>query len=215
MKTQAAILVKTGHSLEIDEIEIPSLKPGQVLVKVAFSGVCQSQLLEVRGKRGEDKFLPHTLGHEGAGVVLEIGQNVKKVKPGDHVVLSWIKGRGIEVASTVYTGHNGKINSGAISTFMETTITCENRVTPIPSSMPLREAALLGCAVPTGAGLVMNTAQLRPGSNIAVFGVGGIGLSAIMTAELMNAATIIAVDIHDHKLEQAKQFGATHTINAK
>lgn len=213
-KTLSAVLEQLNKPLKIRELTIPDLKPGQVLVEVAYSGVCHSQLLEIRGKRGEDKFLPHTLGHEGSGVVLEIGGGVKKVKPGDHVVLSWIKGNGADVPSTIYQSSEGQVNSGAISTFMHHTVTCENRLTPIPDTMPLREAALLGCAIPTGAGIVLNTARVQPGSSIAVFGVGGIGLSAVLAAGLVHATTIIAVDLFDHKLNQARQLGATHLINA-
>jgi len=215
MKTSAAILYEPGMPLRIEELTVPNLKPGQVLVNVAFSGVCQSQLLEVRGKRGPDHYLPHTLGHEGSGTVLKVGKGVTKVKPGDHVVLSWIKGNGADVPSTVYQSASGPINSGAISTFMRCTVTCENRVTPIHDNMPLREAALLGCAIPTGAGIVLNTTRLQPGSSVAVFGIGGIGLSAVLAASMMKAATIIAVDLFEHKLEYAHKVGATHLINAR
>lgn len=215
VQTEAAVLFELSKPLRLIALTIPDLKPGQVLVDIAYSGVCHSQLLEVRGKRGPDRFLPHTLGHEGSGTVLEVGAGVTKVKPGDRVVLSWIKGSGAELRSTVYQSPEGPINSGAISTFMRQTVTCENRLTPIPDTMPLREAALLGCAIPTGAGIVMNAAGVRPGSSVAVFGVGGIGLSAVLAADLVHATTIIAVDVFDHKLEQARQIGATHLINAR
>lgn len=214
LQTEAAVLWELAQPLRLMSLTIPELKPGQVLVDVAYSGVCHSQLLEVRGKRGHDHFLPHTLGHEGSGTVLDVGDGVTKVKPNDHVVLSWMKGSGADVSSTVYQSSEGRVNSGAISTFMRQTITCESRVTPIPNTIPLCGAALLGCAIPTGAGIVLNTAGVRPGSSIAVFGVGGIGLSAVFAASLMNATTIIAVDLFDHKLEQARQIGATHLINA-
>ena len=212
--TEATVLFELAQPLRFMTLSIPDLKPGQVLIDVAYSGVCRSQLLEVRGKRGPDRFLPHTLGHEGSGTVLEVGDDVTKVKPGDRVVLSWLKGSGADVLSTIYQSSEGQVNSGAISTFMRQTVTCENRVTPIPDAMPLREAPLLGCAIPTGAGIILNTAGVRPGSSVAVFGVGGIGLSAILAADLMNATTIIAVDVFNHKLEQARQIGATHVINA-
>lgn len=215
MKTIAAVLEQLNKPLKIRELTIPDLKPGQVLVEVVYSGVCRSQLLEVRGKRGEDKYLPHTLGHEGSGRVLEVGDGIKKVKPGDPVVLSWIKGSGVDVPSTVYQSPEGPINSGAISTFMRQTVTCESRVTPIPNAMPLREAALLGCAIPTGAGIVLNTARVQPGSSVAVFGIGGIGMSAVLAADLVHATIIIAVDVFNRKLEYARQGGATHIINAR
>jgi S-(hydroxymethyl)glutathione dehydrogenase/alcohol dehydrogenase len=214
-QTEAAVLVELAQPLRLTTLDIPDLKPGQVLVRVAYSGVCHSQLLEARGKRGPDRFLPHTLGHEGSGTVLEVGAGVSKVKPGDRVVLSWIKGNGAEVPSTIYLSPSGPINSGAISTFMRTTITCENRVIPVPQDIPLREAALLGCAVPTGAGIVLNTLKVQPGSSVAVFGAGGIGLSALLAAELAQAAVIIAVDVFDHKLEHARRVGATHGVNAR
>jgi len=215
MKTIAAVLEQLDKSIKIRELTIPDLKPGQVLVEVAYSGVCHSQLLEVCGKRGHDRFLPHTLGHEGSGTVLKVGAGVTKIKPDDHVVLSWIKGSGADVPSTVYQSSEGPINSGAISTFMHQTVTCENRVTPISDAMPLREATLLGCVIPTGAGIILNTARVRLGSSVAVFGVGGIGLSAVLAADLVHATTIIAVDVFDYKLEQAQRVGATHLINAR
>jgi S-(hydroxymethyl)glutathione dehydrogenase/alcohol dehydrogenase len=185
-----------------------------VLVDVAYSGVCHSQLLEVRGQRGPDRFLPHTLGHEGSGTVLAVGADVTKVNPRDHVVLTWIKGNGADVPATVYQGADGPVNSGAISTFMRQTVTCENRVVPINRDMPLRQAALLGCAIPTGAGIILNTANVQEGNTVAVFGVGGIGSSAILAAGLRKARAIIAVDVFEHKLELARQLGATHIINA-
>ena len=110
IKTLAAVLEELNKPLKIRELTIPDLRPGQVLVEVAYSGVCHSQLLEVRGKRGPDRFLPHTLGHEGSGTVLEVGAGVSKVKPGDRVVLSWIKGNGADVSSTVYRSSEGSIN---------------------------------------------------------------------------------------------------------
>lgn len=214
-QTEAAVLTEIGHPLHLMTLSMPDLKPGQVLVDIAYSGICRSQLLEVRGERGSDPFLPHTLGHEGSGTVIDVGPGVTKVKPGDHVVLSWIKGSGADVSSTVYQSAEGPINSGAISTFMRLTVTCESRVTPIPDAMPLREAALLGCAVPTGAGVVFNTARLRPDNSLAVFGVGGIGLSVVLAADLVRAKPIIAVDILDYKLQHARRLGATHLINGR
>jgi len=214
VRTLAAVLEQLNQPLALRELTVPDLKPGQVLVEIACSGVCRSQLLEARGARGQDKYLPHTLGHEGAGAVLAVGTGVSKVKPGDRVVLTWIKGAGMDVPGTVYDSEDGPVNSGAISTFMRTAVTCESRVVPIPESMPLREASLLGCALPTGAGMVLNTARLTPGGSIAVFGVGGIGLSAVLAADLANAARIVAVDVNPAKLELARQVGATHLVNA-
>lgn len=215
MKTRAAILSQINQPLQIDELIMPELKKGQVLVKIAYSGVCHSQLNEIRGLKGEDKFLPHTLGHEGSGIVMEVGPEVQKVKAGDYVVLTWIKGKGMDVPATQYHRHDGSVvNSGAISTFMEYAIISENRLVPIPKEMPLKEAALLGCAIPTGAGIILNTLRVQHGNSIVIFGVGGIGLSAVLAASLMNVMPIIAVDVFDYKLDFARDVGATHLINA-
>ena len=189
-----------------------------MLVKVEYSGVCHSQLHEIRGRRGPDRFLPHTLGHEGSGIVIQIGPGVNKVQPGDHVVLSWIKGTGADVPSSSYDSAEGTINSGAISTFMEHAVVSENRLTVISKSMPLREAALLGCAIPTGAGTVLNTAQLRAGQSIAIFGLGGIGLSAVLGARMANADPIIGIDVLDHKLdtrEDTRRYSRRRCLTAR
>jgi len=209
-------LTETNKPLQIEELTLPMLKAGQVLVKIAYSGVCHTQLNEVNGSKGEDKFLPHTLGHEGAGTIEAIGPEVTKVREGDSVVLTWIKGAGLDVPSASYTRDDGStVNSGAISTFMERAVISENRVVPIPNGPSLRESSLLGCAIPTGAGIAINTAQVKQGSIVAIFGVGGIGLSAIIGCKLRQAKTIIAIDIFDHKLELAMKVGATHQINGK
>ena len=217
MQTEAAVLFELNQPLRRVRLDLPELKPGQVLVEVRYSGVCHSQLHELRGRRGPDRYLPHTLGHEGSGVVLEVGAGVKKVRPGDRVVLTWIKGQGAEVPSSGYhaSDSGAAINSGPLSTFMRRTITCENRVVPLPPEMPLREAALLGCAVPTGAGVVFNSAAMPTGASLAVFGVGGIGLSAVLAARLQQASPLIAIDVVETKLSEALRLGATHAIDAR
>ncbi|HEV3021384.1 MAG TPA: zinc-binding dehydrogenase [Pirellulales bacterium] len=215
MQTEAAVLFELNEPLRHVTLEVPELRPGQVLVEVAYSGVCHSQLHEIRGRRGPDRFLPHTLGHEGSGVVRAIGRGVEKVRPGDHVVLTWIKGRGRDVPSTTYRARATTINSGALCTFMRHTVTCENRLVPIARDMPLREAALLGCALPTGAGVVLNTAAVSRGASLAVFGVGGIGLCALLAAKLLESHPLVAVDVVEQKLVEAKRLGATHVVNAR
>ncbi|HXT60671.1 MAG TPA: zinc-binding dehydrogenase [Pirellulales bacterium] len=215
MQTDAAVLVELNQPLRHARLELPELKPGQVLVEVAYSGVCHSQLHEVRGRRGPDRYLPHTLGHEGSGVVRAAGAGVEKVRPGDRVVLSWIKGQGADVPSSGYREAGAKINSGPLSTFMRHTITCENRLVRLPPEMPLREAALLGCALPTGAGIVINMLAIQPGESLTVFGAGGIGLSAVLAARMLGADPLIAVDVVESKLAEALRLGATHAINAR
>lgn len=214
MKTTAAILEKLKAPLVLEELIIPSLKEGQVLVELRYSGICHTQLNEIKGLKGEDPYLPHTLGHEGSGIVLEVGPKVTKVKAGDPVVLSWIKGSGINASGTIYQGKGRSINSGPISTFMQHAVIAENRINKIPEGVSLKEAALLGCAFPTGAGAVFHQMKLQKNQSLAIFGVGGIGLSAVLAAKQRGAGKIIAVDIQSNKLEKAKQLGATHTILA-
>lgn len=213
---RAAVLTKLGNPLEIIEgIEVPELRPGQVLVKVSYAGVCHSQLMEARGKRGDDPFLPHMLGHEGTGVVVEIGEGVTKVKVSDHVVLGWIKGEGADAGGTKYMAPNGQIiNSGGVTTFSDYTVVSENRLVPLPEGTPDDLGVLYGCALPTGMGIVLNEISPERGAKLLVFGLGGIGLSALMAANLNDPSLLIAVDIEDSKLGLARTLGATHTINS-
>ncbi|MDD5687485.1 MAG: zinc-binding dehydrogenase [Elusimicrobia bacterium] len=212
---KAAILYELNKPLKIEKISIPKLNEGQVLVKVIASGICHSQLNEIKGKKGPDKFLPHTLGHEGVGIVREIGSEVKKVKIGDYVVLTWIKGEGLDVPSALYYGSDGtKINSGAISTFMEYAIISENRLVVISEKVPFKAASLLGCAVPTGAGIVKNSVELKKENSIAIFGIGGIGSSSLLYAGAVGCRKIIAIDNNNSKLDFAKKLGATDTIDS-
>ena len=212
---KAAVLTELKAPLVIAELQMPkTLAVGQVLVKIHFSGVCGSQLGEIDGAKGEDGFLPHLLGHEASGTVLGIGPGVKHVKPADKVVLHWRKGLGIESEIPHFTWNDRKVNAGWITTFNEYAIVSENRVTPIPSDSDLEVAALFGCAVTTGFGVIRNNAKLRIGESVVVFGAGGIGLNIVQAASLVSAYPIIAVDLHDNKLELAKQMGATHIINS-
>ncbi len=214
MKTLAAILVEQKKDLVIGELEIPALGEGQVLVKVAYSGICQSQINEIQGHKGPDAYLPHTLGHEGSGFVVDAHPSVGKVKAGDPVVLSWIKGVGKEAPRSIYRWGDKLVNSGAISTFLEYAVIAENRLVPISAEMPLKEAALLGCAVPTGAGVIFNEMRDLKNKSIAIFGFGGIGQSAFLAAKLLGATPIIIVEIYPERMERARQMGADFIIDA-
>jgi len=212
---KAAILTELRMPLVIAEIEIPQeLKIGQVLVKVHFSGICGSQLGEIDGAKGEDKFLPHLLGHEGSGTVVSIGPGVKTVSIGDKVVLHWRKGEGIQSDPPIYNWNGTKVNAGWVTTFNEYAIVSENRITTILDDSELDIAALYGCAVTTGFGVIENNAKLKIGESIVVFGAGGIGLNVVQAASLVSAFPIIAIDIFDNRLALAKEMGATHTINS-
>lgn len=212
---KAAVL----HALNVpllmrNDLELPVLRRGQVLVKLAYSGVCHSQIMEARGRRGEDAYLPHLLGHEGSGVVVEIGPDVAKVQPEDRVVLGWIKGSGIEAGGVQYKCPDGILNAGGVTTFNDYAVVSENRCVRVPDGVPMDIAALFGCAVLTGAGIITNSVCPTKGSSIAIFGLGGIGLSALMGLVLFDCEMVIAVDISDDRLRLAEEFGATHTINA-
>jgi S-(hydroxymethyl)glutathione dehydrogenase/alcohol dehydrogenase len=214
MKTLAAVLVEPGRRLELAELDIPPLKPGQTLIALAYSGVCHTQVLEWRGQRGPDPYLPHCLGHEGSGTVLEVGPGVTKVRPGEAVILSWIKGSGADVPGTVYMWGERRVNAGAITTFARHAVISENRLTPVTAGLDLRDAAFLGCALPTGLGAVLNAARPRPGQSLVVFGCGGVGLCAVQAAALSGCWPILAVDVLHAKLEAARRCGATHVIDA-
>ena len=211
---KAAILERLGDPLTIKSIQIPELLKGQVLIKVYFSGVCRSQLMEINGCRGENKWLPHLLGHEGAGIVLDTGPGVTKVAAGDEVILGWIKGDGIDAPGAKYYDGNKTINSGAVTTFSNYTVASENRLVKKPVGLSMDVATLFGCALPTGAGMVLNEINLLSSSQVVVLGLGGIGLSALMAFKAINIKKIIAIDVSDEKLSLAKQLGATHTINS-
>lgn len=212
---KAAILVEQRKPLVIDEIELPStLDIGQVLVKIHYSGICGSQLGEIDGAKGPDAYLPHLLGHEASGTVIAIGPGVKHVKPDDLVVLHWRKSLGIEGAPPLYRWKGKKLNAGWIATFNEYAIVAENRVTAIPKDSDQQVAALFGCAVTTGFGVVENNAQVRIGESVVVFGAGGVGLNIVQAASLVSAYPIIAVDLYEGRLALAKEMGATHLINA-
>jgi S-(hydroxymethyl)glutathione dehydrogenase/alcohol dehydrogenase len=212
---KAAVLTELRKPLVIAELEMPeTLGVGQVLVKVHFSGICGSQLGEIDGAKGEDKFLPHLLGHEASGTVLATGPGVRHVKAGEKAVLHWRKGLGIEADTPHYTWAGRKVNAGWITTFNDYAIVSENRITAIPADSDLEVAALFGCAVTTGFGVVENNARLRIGESVVVFGAGGIGLNIVQACALVSAYPIVAVDLHDNKLELARQMGATHVINS-
>jgi NDMA-dependent alcohol dehydrogenase len=236
MKARAAILFQAKQPLDVREVEVAAPRAGEVLVHMAAAGVCHSDLHVMKGDLSAP--LPAILGHEGAGVVAEVGAGVSELAPGDHVIPLWrlacgeceyctggrpaLCAAGIEIRRTGVLPGGGtgfRLNGteikrfGGVSTFSEYSVIPEKALLPIPKDLPLDRAALLGCAVITGFGAVVNAARVRPGSLVAVFGCGGVGLNVIQTAALAGAAKVIAVDLKDAKLEYARRFGATHTVN--
>ena len=238
MKAKAAILFEVGQKLDIREVEVEAPKYGEVLIKMAVGGVCHSDLHVMTGHLTAP--VPAILGHEGSGVVAEIGPGVTSLKPGDHVIPMWRLSCGVceycsgsrpaLCASGTQIRMTGRLLDGTtrfkldgkeikhfagVSSFSEYSVIPERAVLKIPNDFPLDKAALLGCGVITGVGAVFNAARVKPGSSVAVFGTGGVGVNVIQGAAIAGAEKIIAVDILPSKLEFAKRFGATHTINAK
>jgi len=215
MKFKAAILVEQRKPLLVDQIQLKNkLSVGQVLVKIHFTGICGSQIGEINGVKGPDQYLPHLLGHEASGQVVDIGPGVKTIDIDDYVVMHWKKGEGINSEPPNYLWNNKKLNAGQIATFNEYAVISENRLTLLPEKLKLNEAALYGCAVTTGFGLIENKSNLKIGESVVVYGSGGVGLNIIQAAKIKGAHPIIAIDRTDEKLKLAKTMGASHSIRS-
>ena len=231
---KAAVLYDYNQPLVVEEVELDDPKAREVLVKIGAAGICRSDHHFIKGKAHLP--LPGLLGHEGAGTVERVGEGVTMVKPGDRVVLSFVSNcshcyfcttgrpnlcdvRGQNWAS-MFDGtsrvHKGDLSISQfdqLACFAEYSVVPEVACITIPDALPLDRAALIGCCVTTGVGAVVSTAQVKPGSTVAVVGCGGVGLNVIMGAKLVNAKKIIGVDILESKLEFAMKFGATHSVN--
>ncbi len=228
---KAAVLYEINSPLQIEEFELPDIHRDQVRVRLSASGVCHSDWHVIKGD-WPDISVPTILGHEGAGVVEEVGADVTHVRVGDHVILSWKRNCGRcescqngypnlcdqpadERGRPHFPGSDRTMNRMiGLGTFSTETIVPHDTVIPIDDEVPMGQAALIGCGVMTGVGAALNTAQVQPGKSVAVFGCGGVGLNCIQGAAIAGAEPIIAVDILDNKLELARQFGATHTVNS-
>ena len=233
---KAVIIEGRNERARVDEVEVGEPAEGEIRIKMAASGVCHSDYSVIDGTI--DREYPIILGHEGAGVVDAVGDHVKSLQPGDHVVLSYIPqcgkcfycttGRPNLCETSSFTGQgflpngNRPIKRGGepismmtgLGTMSEMTIIHETSAVPISPDIPLEKAALVGCGVMTGVGAAINTADVQAGSSVAVFGSGGIGLNVIQGAAMAGANKIIAVDTNPLKLEFALRFGATHTVDA-
>ncbi len=239
MKIRAAIAVEAGKPLEIDDVELEGPKAGEVLCRMVASGVCHTDAFTLSGDDPEGIF-PSILGHEGGGIVEDVGAGVSHVKPGDHIIPLYVpecrkceyclsgktnlcqairttQGKGLMPDGTSRFSKNEKpiFHYMGTSTFAEYTVLAEISVVKISDKAPLDKVCLLGCGITTGIGAVLNTAKVTEGSTVAVFGLGGIGLSVIQGAVLAKAERIIAVDINEDKFEMARAFGATDCINPK
>ena len=206
---KAAILEKIDAPLAVRDVELTELKFGQVLVKVLVSGLCGAQLHEIRGHKGNAKFLPHLMGHEGCGIVEEVGLGVTTVKPGDKVVMHWRLGEGMEAPFPNYVLDGKTISSGKVTTLSEYSIVSENRVTAIPPETPSVLAAMFGCSLTTALGIIDNECDLKFGETVAIIGCGGVGLNLIQAATMRSPLKIYGVDINRKMIDLTYIMGAT------
>jgi S-(hydroxymethyl)glutathione dehydrogenase / alcohol dehydrogenase len=214
---KAVVLEKIDAPLAIRDVELTELKVGQVLVKILVSGLCGAQLHEIRGHKGNAKFLPHLMGHEGCGIVKEVGPGVTNVNVGDKVVMHWRPGTGIEAPFPSYVLDGKLMSSGKVTTLSEYSIVSENRLTTVPQDTPEDLCAILGCALTTAMGIIDNEVELKFGESVAVVGCGGVGLNLIQAAALKSACPIYAIDNNITKRELCFTAGAsifTNSINA-
>jgi len=239
MRTRAAVAWQAGKPLSIEEVDLAGPQAGEVLVRIVATGVCHTDAFTLSGADPEGLF-PAILGHEGGGVVEEVGTGVTSVKPGDHVIplytpecgkckfctsgktnlcqaIRATQGKGLMPDGTSRFSINGKpvLHYMGTSTFSEYTVLPEIAVAKINPRAPLEKVCLLGCGITTGIGAVLNTAKVQPGASVAVFGLGGIGLSVVQGAVMAKAARIIAIDANPAKFEMARALGATDFINPK
>ena len=239
MKTRAAVAWKAGEPLAIEELELDGPKAGEVLIRNVATGVCHTDAFTLSGEDPEGLF-PAVLGHEGGAVVEEIGAGVTSVAVGDHVIplytpecgecnfctsgktnlcqaIRATQGQGLMPDGTSRFSLNDKTvyHYMGTSTFSEYGVLPEIAVAKVNKAAPLEKVCLLGCGITTGIGAVLNTAKVEAGATVAVFGLGGVGLSAIQGATMANASRIVAIDINTDKFELAKQMGATDTVNPK
>lgn len=205
---KAVVLEELNQPLTLREVGLTELKFGQVLVKVLVSGLCGAQLRQIKGHEGNEKFLPHLIGHEGCGIVEGVGIGVTTVRPGDKVVMHCHLGSGIESSFPSYTLDGKTISSGKITTLSEFSIVSENRVTKIDLKTPSVLAAMLGCSLTTALGIVDNECELKFGESVAILGCGGVGLNLIQAAKMKNASPIYGVDINQSMFDLASQLGA-------
>ena len=214
MKTKAAVQPAIGETFVLDELEVPDPGPGQALVKLISTGVCHSQIHQMHNPALPRPWL---LGHEATGVVTGVGKGVTHLEEGDLAIVTWVHRtpfRGRKPLDPVGVKYRGELAHGIVYAWAEDVLADADLVVRIPKDAPTDISCIIGCAVLTGAGAVMNTVEVRPGESVAVFGAGGVGLCALQTAALLQAYPVIAVDLADDKLEFAKEFGATHTVNA-
>ncbi len=213
-KTRAAIKAVFGEPLLVDEIELADPNEEEVLVKLYATGICHSQLHQIHNPDGP---VPTLLGHEGTGVVMKAGSKVSHVKEGDRVMLQFVPRdlpEGMRTANRSKFTWRGEEHDAGVYTWAEHALVNEQMVVPLPDDVPTDVTAIIGCAVITGVGAALYSADVQPGQSVAVFGVGGVGANVVAGARIAGADPIIAVDLEEGKLGYAKELGATHAVNA-
>jgi NDMA-dependent alcohol dehydrogenase len=234
MKTKAAVVYETGKPIEIEELDLDGPKDGEVLIRYTHAGLCHSDVHIAHGDLPAR--LPMVLGHEGAGIIEEVGPGVTRVKPGDHVVCSFIPNCGVcrycatgrqsicDWGAAIlegylpgerfpFTGSRGQYGGMCIlGTFSQYGVIHQNSVVKVDDDLPLDKAALVGCGVPTGWGSAVYAANVAPGETVAIFGVGGIGINAVQGARYAGAKNVVAIDPLENKREKAMELGATHAF---
>lgn len=209
--TYGAILHKSKSNLIVDEINLPkALTPGQVLVEVHASGICGAQINEIDAVKGPDKFLPHLLGHEGVGKVIDTGPFVSQVTINDMVVLHWRKGFGIEGQPYEYRWRNRTLNSGPVTTFSKHVVVSENRLTRIPDYKKVEYLPLLGCGLTTAFGSITRDAKIVAGESLLILGIGGVGSLLLVAAKTLGAGVVVALDKIADKEASSMNLGADH-----
>ncbi len=211
-KGKFAILEKTNSKLKIKNLNLPALKKNQILVKIIYTGICGSQIMEIDGKRGFDKYLPHALGHEASGIIIDKHKSIKKFKINDQIIVSWIKNNYKDSEKIFYLDGRKKINAGYANTFSNYAIISKNRCFKKPNILSMNEAALYGCAVPTGFGMV-SSLKVNKNSKVIITGFGGIGFFVYLTLKSKGIKNIIIIDKNYHKQKIAKKLGLKNILN--
>lgn len=206
LSNKAIVLTKQKKSLSLFNVNIPELPDGYVLVKMKYAGICHTQLNEISGILGKDKYLPHCIGHEGVGEIIKKGKNVKALKVGDLVVISWVKKK-LQKKYQPITFYNKdkKINTGGCNTLIKYSIVSDNRIFKINKKNKfLRESVLLGCAIPTASNAILNIAKIDKNSKVLILGMGGLGYSSLLVLNYLKCKDIVAVDSNIRRLKLIK-----------
>ena len=214
MKAKFAVLFKNKLPLKLLDLRIPQLKKGQVLVKLHYTSICRSQIMEIDGLRGKDRWLPHLLGHEGSGKIVKLSSNIRNFKINDRVLITWISTEGLKSNGAKFEYKSEIINSGSSTTFSQYTIVSENKIIKLPNYLNYKNASFFGCAIPTGFGMILNEINLRQkNKEILIIGLGGIGVSALICLNILKFKKITVIDNSRRKIGKIKEIRKFKKVN--